>query len=63
MEVEVEGGVIVTEVDEVKDVFFLLEEAFDEGKGVLEGSGVEEHRRHCRRGLVSKKAYWLSCEC
>ena len=63
MEVKGEGGVTVTEVNEVEDILFLLEEAFDEGEGVSEGSRVEEGRRHCRRGLVSKKAYWLSCKC
>jgi len=58
MEVEGEGRVVVTEVDEVEDIFFLLEEAFDEGKGVLERSGVEEGRRHCRR-LVQRKLVGL----
>ena len=52
----------MTEVDEVEDVFFLLEEAFDESEGVLEGGGVEKGGRHCKR-LVSKKAGWLGCEC
>jgi len=63
MEVEGEGGVVVTEVDEVEDIVFFLEEAFDEGEGVLERSGVEEGRRHCKREVGSKKACWLSCEC
>jgi len=47
VEVEGEGGVIVTKVDEIEDVAFLLEEAFDESKSVLEGGGVEEGGRHC----------------
>jgi len=49
VKVEGEGGVIVTEVDENEDVALLLEEAFDEGKGVSERGGVEEGRRHCER--------------
>ena len=46
MKVEGEGGVVVTEVNEVEDVAFLLEEAFNEGKGILEGGRVEEGGRH-----------------
>jgi len=63
VEVEGEGRVVMTEVDEVEDVFFLLEEAFDESEGVLEGGGVEKGGRHCEREVGSKKACWLSCEC
>jgi len=63
VEVEGEGGVIVTEVDEVEDVVFLLEETFDKSEGVLEGSGVKKGGRHCRREVGLKKACWLSCEC
>ena len=50
MEVEGEGGVIVTELDEIEDVVFFLEKTFDEGEGVLEGGGVEEGGQHCERG-------------
>ena len=49
VEVEGEGGVIVTEIDEVEDVVFFLEEVFDEGEGILEGGRVEEGGRHCER--------------
>ena len=59
MEVEVEGGVIMAEVSEVKDIVFLLEEMFDEGEGILERGGVEEGGRHGKRGSVSKKAVGL----
>jgi len=34
MKVEGEGGVVVAKVDESEDIALLLEEAFDEGKGV-----------------------------
>jgi len=50
MKVEGEGGVVVTEIDEVEDIVFLLEKMFNEGKGVLKGGGVEKRRRHCKRG-------------
>jgi len=63
VEVKGKGGVAMTETDEVEDVVFLLEETFDESKGVLEGGGVKEGRRHCKREVGSKKACWLSCEC
>jgi hypothetical protein len=46
VEVEGESGVVVTEVDEVENVLLFLEEAFDEGEGVLEGGRVEEGGRH-----------------
>ena len=46
MEVEGEGGVAVTEVNEIEDIVFFLEEAFNESKGVLEGGRVEEGGRH-----------------
>ena len=55
MKVEGEGGVVVTEVDEVEDIVFFLEKAFDEGKGILERGGVEKGRRHYERGLVRRK--------
>jgi len=58
VKVKGEGGVFVTEIDEAEDIVFLLEETFDKGKGVLEGSGVEERRRHCRR-LVQRKLVGL----
>jgi len=60
VEVEGEGGVIVAKVDEVEDIVFLLEETFNESEGILEGGRVEEGGRHCKRGLVSKKACGLS---
>ena len=63
MEVEGEGGVVVAKVDEVEDILFFLEKMFDESKGILERSRVEKGGRHCGRGLVSKKAGWLSCKC
>ena len=50
VEVEGEGGVVMTEIDEVEDVVFLLEETFDESKGTLKGSRVEKGGRHCERG-------------
>jgi len=59
VKVEGEGGVIMAEVDEVEDIAFLLEKAFDEGEGILERGGVEEGGRHGKRGLVSKKAVGL----
>jgi len=62
VEVEGKGGIVVAEIDEVEDVVFLLEETFDECKGVSEGGGVEEGGRHCKREVGSKKAYWLGCE-
>jgi len=63
VEIEGEGGVAVTEVDEFEDVVFFLKKTFDESEGVLEGGGVEEGGRHCKREVGSKKACWLSCEC
>jgi len=59
VEVEGEGGVIVAKVDENEDVALLLEEAFDEGKGVLERGGVEEGGRHCERGWFRRKLVGL----
>jgi len=56
VKVEGEGRVIMTEVDEVEDIFFFLEEAFDESEGVLEGGRVEKGGRHCEREVGSKKA-------
>jgi len=58
VKVEGEGGVTVRKINEVEDIVFLLEETFDESKGVLEGGGVEEGRRHCRR-LVQRKLVGL----
>ena len=49
VKVKGEGGVIVAEVDKIEDIVFLLEKTFNEGKGILEGGGVEEGGRHCRR--------------
>jgi len=46
VKVEGKGGVILTEVDKVKDVSFFLKESFDECEGVLEGSGVEKGSQH-----------------
>jgi len=46
VEVEGEGGVIMAEVNEVEDIVFLLEEAFDESEGILEGGRVEEGGRN-----------------
>jgi len=63
VKVEGKGGVVVAEVDENEDVALLLEEVFDEGKGVSEGGRVEEGGRHCERGWFLKKAGWLGCEC
>jgi len=56
MKVEGEGGVIVTEINEVEDVFFFLEKTFNKGEGVLEGSRVEKGRRHCRRWFGFKES-------
>jgi len=58
MEVEGKGGVIVAEIDEIEDIFFLLEETFNKGEGVSEGSGVEKGGRHCRRWLGFKESLW-----
>ena len=58
MEVEGESGVVVTKIDEVKDVVFFLEKTFNEGKGVLKGGGVEAGGRHCKR-LVRQKLVGL----
>ena len=58
MEVEVKGGVIVAEGNEVKDILFLLEEMFNESEGILERGGVEEGRRHCKRWLGFKERLW-----
>jgi len=63
VKVEGKGGVTVTEVDEVEDAVFFLEETFDEDEGVSERGGVEKGRRHYEREVGSKKACWLSCEC
>jgi len=63
VEVKGEGQVVVTEVNEVEDIFFLLEEAFDKSEGVLEGGRVEKGGGHCKREVGSKKACWLGCEC
>jgi len=59
VEVEEKGGVIVTEIDEVKDVDFFLEKTFDEGKGVSERGGVEEGGRHYERGWFQRKLVGL----
>jgi len=60
VEVEGKGGVIMAEVNEVEDIAFLLEEAFNEGEGILEGGGVEEGGRHCEeRGFVRRKLVGL----
>jgi len=56
VEVKGEGRVVMTEVDEVEDIFFLLEEVFDESEGILEGGRVEKGGRHCEREVGSKKA-------
>jgi len=63
VKVEGEGGVIATEVDEVEDIVFFLEETFDESEGILEGGRVEKGGRHCKRGFGFKESCWLSCEC
>jgi len=56
VEVEGEGGVAVTKIDEFEDIVFFLEKAFDEGEGVSERGGVEKGGRHCEREVSSKKA-------
>ena len=63
MKVEGKGGIVMAKVYKVENIFFLSKEAFEEGEGVPEGSRVEEGGRHYRKGLVSKKACWLGCEC
>jgi len=55
VEVKREGGVIVTEIDEVEDIVFLLEETFDEGEGILERGRVEEGGRHSVRGVCFQR--------
>jgi len=62
LEVEGEGRVILTEVDEGDDVFFLPKEVAEVDGGGGKRSGVEG--RHGKNEEVgSKKAGWLSCEC
>jgi len=62
LEVEGEGWVILAEVDEGDNVFFLPKEVAEVDGGSGEGGGVEG--RHGKNEEVSsKKAGWLSCEC
>jgi len=62
LEVEGEGWVILAEVDEGDNVFFLPEEVAEVDGGGGEGGGIEG--RHDKNEEVSsKKAGWLSCEC
>jgi len=55
VKVKGEGGVVMAEIDEVEDIVFFLEEMFDESKGILEGGGVEEGGRHCKRVWFQRK--------
>jgi len=60
VKVKGEGGVIMAKVDEIEDIVFLLEETFNEGKGILERGGVEEGGRHCEeRRFVQRKLVGL----
>jgi hypothetical protein len=62
MEVEGEGRIILAMVDEIEDVIFILETAFNKEGSGDEGFSVENGSVHDRRGLVVKKAVWLDCE-
>jgi len=59
MEVEGEGGVVVAKVNKDEDVVFFLKKMFDEGKGIPERGGVEEGRRHGKRGWFRRKLVGL----
>jgi len=62
LEVEGEGRVVLTEVDEGDDVFFLSKEVAEVDGGGGERSRVEGG--HVKNEEVgSKKAGWLGCEC
>jgi hypothetical protein len=62
LEVEGKSGVVLAMVDEIEDVIFILEEAFDEEGGGDEGFGVEDGSVHDEESLVFKEAGWLGCE-
>ena len=62
-EVEVESGVGVTGVDEVRDVLVAHEEPPDVVDGSGEGVSLETGGRHGERGVELRKAGWLVASC
>jgi len=63
MGVEGEGGVIMTKVDEVEDVLFLWGRCSMKVRAYWKEAELKRVEDIVRGGLVSKKAYGLSCEC
>ena len=49
------GGVSVTKIDEIIDVFLFFKEVADVEDGFRESRGLEHGRRHCMRRLVQKE--------
>ena len=54
-EVEGKGGVGMTEIDEVVDMFLFFKEVMDVEDGFRESRGLEHRGRHCIRRLVREK--------
>jgi hypothetical protein len=62
LEVERKGGVVLTMIDEIEDVIFVLEEAFDEEGSGDERFSVENGGVHDEKKLSCEEAGWLGCE-
>jgi len=62
LEVEGEGWVVLAQVDEGDNVFFLPKEVSEVDGGGGEGGGVERRHGEMRR-LIRRKLSWLGCEC
>jgi hypothetical protein len=59
VEVERKGGVILTMVDDVEDVVFVLKESFNEESGGDKGFSVERGSVHDEKGCFAKKLVGL----
>jgi hypothetical protein len=62
LEVEGKGGVVLTMINEIEDVIFVLEEAFNEEGGGDEGFSVEDGSVHDEKRFGCEEAVWLGCE-
>jgi hypothetical protein len=62
MKVEGKSGVVLTMIDEVEDVIFILEETFDEEGSSDERFGVEDGSVHDEKRFGCEEAVWLGCE-